>query len=418
MLPAIAASLVAQPMTDGSDAELLKRFVTSRDEAAFATLMARHGPMVFAVCRRLLRKAQDAEDAFQATFLILVRKAASIDKRELLSNWLYGVAIRVASRARVMAAKRRTCETADIEQVVVATREPAEASDLSAAITEEVQRLPAKYRIPVVLCYLEGRSNDEAAGEMRCPIGTVKTRLSRAREMLHKRLIRRGLALSTAAFSTALSAEVLAAPLPLHLVDSACKAALDFAAGDAVSLGLVSSQSAALTKGALHNMFVNKMRTLAVWVLALGVILGGAGAFTIHLIATAPVAKKTDDENIQGTWKLVSLESGGDTTPKDGLPPIGSMLVFKTDKIVATDGKIEKVVHAYKILDTKKTPKVIEFTPLDDRPSKGKPQKAIYELKEDRLKLCVQNEDGEPPTEFATKRGDGLLLLVFERVKK
>ena len=405
-------------MTDVSDAELLERFVTCRHEAAFAALMARHGPMVYGVCRRLLRHTQEAEDAFQATFLILVRKAASIGKRELLGNWLYGVALRVASRARSMAAKRRTREPADREQVAVAACESAEETDLSVAITEEVQRLPVKYRIPVVLCYLEGRSNDEAASEMHCPVGTVKTRLSRAREMLHKRLIRRGLTLSTAAFSTALSSEALAESLPPGLIDSACKAALDFAAGDAAALGLVSAQAAALTKGALHTMFVTKMKILAVWVLALGLILGGAGAFTIHLIATAPVAKKTDKENIQGTWKLVSLEYGGDTTPKPGLPPIGMMLVFKADKISATDGKIEKVVHAYKLLDTKKTPKVIEFTPLDERPSKGKPQKAIYELKGDRLKLCVQNEDGKPPTEFATKPGDGLLLQIFERVKK
>lgn len=164
-------------------------------------------------------------------------------------------------------------------------------------------------------------------------------------------------------------------------------------------------------------MFVSKMKILAALVMGWGVILGGA-AFTIRLIAMAPLAEKTDKENIQGTWKIVSLEYGGDTTPKAGLPPIGTMLVFKADKISATDGKNEKVVDAYKILDTKKTPKVIEITPLDDRPSKGKPQKAIYELKDDRLKLCVQNEDGKPPTEFATKRGDGLLLLIFERVKK
>jgi RNA polymerase sigma factor (sigma-70 family) len=405
-------------VADDSDAELLERFVTSQDEAAFAALMSRHGPMVFGICRRLLRHTQDAEDAFQATFLILVRKAASIGKRELLGNWLYGVALRVTARARDMAAKRRTREATDMERIAEATREPSETTDVSAAITEEVQRLPAKYRIPVVLCYLEGRSNEDAAGEMRCPVGTVKTRLSRAREMLRKRLTHRGLALSTAAFSTALPVEALATPLPPALFDSALKAALDFAAGDAAALGLVSAQATALTKGVLHTMFVSKMKILAVWVLALGVILGGASAFTTHLIATAPLAEKTDKENIQGTWKVVSLESEGDTTPKAGLPPIGMMLVFKADKIVPTDGKIEKGrQHTYRLLDTKKTPKVIELTPLDE-PAKGKPQKAIYELKGDRLKLCVQNGDGKPPTEFATKRGDGLLLLIFERAKK
>src|SRR5581483_554631 len=146
--------------------------------------------------------------------------------------------------------------------------------------------LPAKYRIPVVLCYLQGRSNEDAAGEMRCPVGTVKTRLSRAREMLRTRLTNRGLALSTAVFSTALSVEALAAPVPPALIDSALKAALDFAAGDASALGLVSAQAAALTKGVLHTMFVSKMKILAGWVLALGVVL----SLVFRILPKEPIA--------------------------------------------------------------------------------------------------------------------------------
>ena len=123
---------------DVSDTELLDRFVSHRDETAFAALAARHGPMVWSVCRRLLRHAQDAEDAFQATFLILVRKAASIGKRELLGNWLYGVALRVAARARLLAAKRQARETAGVERASEAAHEPMTGNDLSAAVAEEV----------------------------------------------------------------------------------------------------------------------------------------------------------------------------------------------------------------------------------------------------------------------------------------
>src|SRR5262249_18374088 len=158
------------------DAELLERFVSRRDESAFAALMARHGPMVFGVCRRVLRHAQDAEDAFQATFLVLVRRAAAIGRRDLLGNWLYGVACRGAGRARQGAARRQAREAADTDRLAGMAGE-AGAPELSGVLHEEVQRLPARYRGPVVLCYLEGRTNEEAARELRWPIGTVKGRL-------------------------------------------------------------------------------------------------------------------------------------------------------------------------------------------------------------------------------------------------
>jgi RNA polymerase sigma factor (sigma-70 family) len=159
---------------DRSDAELLERFVSQHDESAFAALVTRHGPLVFGVCRRVLRHTQDAEDAFQATFLILVRKAADIGRRELLANWLYGVAVRVSARARLLLAKRRTREAVDMERIAVATREPISSPNLSEAVEGEARRLPAKYRGPVVLCYLEGRTNEEAADELRCPVGTTR----------------------------------------------------------------------------------------------------------------------------------------------------------------------------------------------------------------------------------------------------
>jgi RNA polymerase sigma factor (sigma-70 family) len=399
-----------------SDNELLERFVTYRDENAFAALVARHGPMVFGVCRRLLRHTQDAEDAFQATFLVLVRKAASIGRRDLLNNWLYGVAARVAARARLVVARRHSRETADMKRVAVATQEPADAMDLSAAIEEEVQRLPAKYRQPIVLYYLQGCTNEEVAGELRCPVGTIKTRLSRAREMLRKRLTHRGLALSTAALSTALLAEASAASLPPLLIDSTLKAARSFAAGNAVVTGLVSAQAAALTKGVLHTMFVTKLKTLGALILALAVLVGGSGGFAYHLLATEADAKKTDKDNIQGTWKVESVTMNGQD--KDGK---GKLLEKSTFEITA-DKMLVKFNEGNKpstyTLDPAAKPKMIDITP-GEGDGKGETVPGIYRLEGDTLTICFPcGAQMERPTEFVSKEGSDTMLLVLKRVKK
>jgi RNA polymerase sigma factor (sigma-70 family) len=414
-----ACSAIGTPRdpVDLTDSELLERFVTVRDESAFAALVSRHGPMVLGVCRRLLRHAEDAEDAFQATFLILARKAGDIGRRELLANWLYGVAARVAARARQVAARRRTQETTDMERVVRAAREPAEATELPVALTEEVGRLPAKYRGPVVLCYLEGRTNEEAAGELRWPVGTVKGRLARAREMLRKRLTRRGLVLSAAAFSAALSPQALAAPLSPATIDLTLRAALYFAAGDAVG-GLVSAQAAALTKGVLHTMFVIKLKNLAALVLPLAVLVGGTGAFAYHLLATEDDAKKTDNEKIQGVWKFDSGKiNGQDPQGDEGASIKEATFEITADKLIAKlkDGTKES---KYKLDPTAK-PKAIDI--VYNIPGGGEEiTRGIYKLEGDKLTLCAKHRAGpdERPTEFESKEGSGMMLMVLKRVKK
>src|SRR5262249_53967364 len=157
-----------------------------RDEAAFEAILHRHGPLVFGVYRKMLFDVQDAEDAFQATFLILVRKAASITRRSLLGNWLYGVAVRVATRARKSAFRRRASQHHDLDLADVAGPEQPADPDLGPLVHEEVERLPEKYRGPVVLCYPEGKTNAEAADQLHWPVGTVKTRLDKARELLRR----------------------------------------------------------------------------------------------------------------------------------------------------------------------------------------------------------------------------------------
>lgn len=207
-----------------ADEELIERFLHSgRDEAeaAFRLLVIRHGPMVLGVCRHVLNQHQDAEDAFQATFIALARKAGSIKDRRVLARWLYEVAYRIAVRAKTSAVRKRMRERQGAEMSVTAAHNEAGWNELRPVLHEELSRLPDKYRTPVVLCYLEGKTNEEAAELLRWPVGTVKGRLSRARELLRSRLAKRGLALSAAFLVTSFSQNaVFAEVVPLRLIDA------------------------------------------------------------------------------------------------------------------------------------------------------------------------------------------------------
>ena len=183
-----AALLEAQVQTDS---ELLDRYIQQKDEAAFAALVRRLGPIVLGVCRRVLHNEHDAEDAFQATFLILARKAASVRPRNRVGNWLYGVAYRTAQEARRSAARRRAREAKAMARTEVAEQDH---DDLRLVLDEELARLPDHYREVVVLCELQCQPHKEVARQLGCPEGTVASRLARARALLAARLRRRGLA--------------------------------------------------------------------------------------------------------------------------------------------------------------------------------------------------------------------------------
>jgi RNA polymerase sigma factor (sigma-70 family) len=263
-------------MTDG---ELLEHYVRQRDGAAFAVLVRRHGPMVLGVCRRVLRNEADAEDAFQATFLVLVRKAHTVVPRALVGNWLYGVAHNTARKAKAMCTRRRAKERSAAQ--AAAARRPAEGGErLGTLLDEELGRLPEKYRVPLVLCELEGRTVREAARHLGWPQGTVAGRLSRARALLARRLTQRGLALPAGALAAALAPGAAAACVPRPLVASTVRAAEAFAAGPAAPAG-VSAEVAALTEGVLKAMLLSRLKLapavlLAVTLTALG--LGYRGA--------------------------------------------------------------------------------------------------------------------------------------------
>jgi RNA polymerase sigma factor (sigma-70 family) len=268
-----------------SDAQLLGRWLALRDQAAFEVLLWRHGPMILGVCRRLLGNAADAEDAFQATFLLLERKAAAIRHRESVAAWLYQVAYRVALRARERSARRNACELDGVERLADDTPENGLACDLRAVLDDEINRLPTKYRTPFVRCYLEGCTNEEVAAEMSCPVGTVHSRLSWARERLRSRLVRRGVTLTSAALAACLVSGAASAAIPVALAATALQGAFAYAAHSATAAGL-SAGAVALAKGELRSMFFAKLK-LAVAVLLALTICGGAGGLASYRVAEA-----------------------------------------------------------------------------------------------------------------------------------
>jgi RNA polymerase sigma factor (sigma-70 family) len=224
----------AQALSDGA---LLERYLTGADaeaQDAFQALVVRHGPMVLGICRHILNEEHEAEDAFQATFLVLAQKGSTIRNRNVLAGWLHEVAHRIAIKARVSVVRRRTLER-QATAMAPPTIEPDKQDEVAAwnelrpVLHAEVDRLPEKYRLPVILCYLEGKTNEEVAELLHWPVGSVKGRLSRARELLRSRLMRRGLGLSAAFLLTALSqGRVFAEIVPSELVSSTVRLAQKF----------------------------------------------------------------------------------------------------------------------------------------------------------------------------------------------
>jgi RNA polymerase sigma factor (sigma-70 family) len=258
-----------------SDGQLLGCFLERRDEAAFEALVRRHAPMVLGVCRRVVGNVHDAEDAFQATFLVLVRRAASVRPREAVGSWLYGVAYRTALGARARLVRRQAKER-QVEEMPQPEVEPAEPPrELLALLDRELNRLPEHYRVPVVLCDLEGRPRREVARRLGLPEGTLSSRLAKARKLLARRLKRHGPTLAGEALAAALTQEAASACVPNVLIVSTTRAALLVAADKAA--GAVPAQVAALAKGVVKAMLLNKLKVVTAGLLAAAITLG-AGA--------------------------------------------------------------------------------------------------------------------------------------------
>ncbi len=284
-----------------TDGQLLERFIHSHDEgaeSAFNVLLERHGPMVLAVCHRVLRDSHDAQDAFQATFLVLVRKAGTVRKRESIADWLYGVALRVSAHARVRAARRRSVERAAVTGPSSAYEPPPNVD-----VRDEVEHLPQDLRSAVVLCYLEGLTHEQAAQRLGWPVGTVRSRLARARTRLRADMTRRGIGPEKGLLPALAFAKT---SLPEGLIDATVKAAMLLAARDAGDAGLVSAAAVALTEGVLRTMLVSKLKMTMAIVLAVGSVSSGVGLYAYQDVASRKVSvelklpsAKADDQNVK-----------------------------------------------------------------------------------------------------------------------
>jgi RNA polymerase sigma factor (sigma-70 family) len=311
-----------------TDAELLERFAVREGEAAelaFGALVERHGPMVLRVCRQVLRDGHAAEDAFQAAFLVLARRAHSLHVGGTLAPWLQQVAWRTSSRLRRTAARRRFHERKAAE-----ARAHAEAAgdhawdDLGEALHDEIGRLPARFRVPLVLCYLEGLTSEQAARQLGWPAGTVRSRLTRGREELRRRLSLRGIAPSAAALAAALVPGSAWAAVPAGLADETARMATLVAAGR-VAAGTVPAAILVLTEGVLHAMAITKWKMAALALLASCILASGA---------------------------LVSAQQSADSAPTQAEP----------DRLRAVEAKLDRLLQKFEAAEPRVAPDPVKVT--------------------------------------------------------
>jgi RNA polymerase sigma factor (sigma-70 family) len=290
-----------------SDGQLLARFVADRDEAAFAALLRRHGPMVLGVCRRLVRHAQDAEDCFQAAFLVLAQRAGTVRKRESLASWLYGVAYRVALDAAAASARRRSRER-QVGEMPHPGVAPAEPQDWRPLLDQELTGLPEKYRAAVLLCDLEGKPRKEAARLLGVPEGTLSSRLAQGRALLAGRLSRRGVALSGGALAASLPGGGATAAVPERLVLSTAKVAALVAAGNAAAAG---TPAALLMREFQRGMLMAKLKVCAALAAVAGLLCVGGLVYQAAGQPPAPRPGKAPEAPLErgaGARDLTELE--------------------------------------------------------------------------------------------------------------
>jgi RNA polymerase sigma factor (sigma-70 family) len=304
-----------------TDGQLLEGFVTRHDEEAFAALVRRHGPMVLGVCRRVLGDLHDAEDAFQATFLVLVRRAAFLDRRRPLSSWLYTVAYHLALKAKCAAGRRRVRERRALDRPRTDPGAAEAVRELRPVLDEELNRLPEKWRQAFVLCYLDGKSDREAAQLLGWPAGTVKSRLARARDRLRQQLTRRGVVLSASSLTLAPAGNATAT-VPCLLLHATIYHALLFGTGKTAAAAGSAVAATALAEGALQTMFTNKCKLALLAVLAVGLV--------VAVFAYQALAQKAVEPARVPTAQVK------DSEPKGKKPAVPR----KAEPTIAVEGKV------------------------------------------------------------------------------
>lgn len=333
LLQHVRKILTAQEAEHLTDRELLRRFAQERDEPAFATLVRRHGPMILHACQRVLHNWHDAEDAFQATFLVLARKAASRQWKESVSTWLYLVAYRLSLKLRANRDRRLPHPRRPVARSPEDPQAVAGDGELRSMVDEELSRLPEKCRAPLVLCSLEGFTRDEAARHLGWSLGRFRRCLEQGRALLRQRLERRGLPLS-ALFATVLGTEEAArATVPLALTQSAVQMGVQTALAKTVPGALVSARATALAEGALKGMWMFKVKVALSAVLALGIAGAGAGIALQHAAASKPAEPKQPESP-----QSVVQEAGkpSEPPPSQIAPRAGELTI--TGTVLMPDG--------------------------------------------------------------------------------
>jgi RNA polymerase sigma factor (sigma-70 family) len=324
VLRSLRAAALRHDAGGRTDAELLADHLAGRDEAALAALVRRHGPMVWGVCRRVLADPHDAEDAFQAAFLVLVRRAASAAAGGPLASWLYGVACRTAHKVRATVARRKVRERQVLRMPEPAVVEPDPWPELRPLLDEELGRLPDRYRAVLVVCGLEGKTRREAAGLLGVPEGTVAGWLARARALLARRLAGRGLAVSCAGLAAGLCREA-SGGVPAAASAATIKAATLCAAGPAAAAGVVSARVAALTEGVLRSMLLTRLKPLGLVVL----LLAAAAGLAARSSATGPAKEG------RPPVRRAAIAPAAPAVPRAAQPPQERLVRLESDQVEA-----------------------------------------------------------------------------------
>jgi RNA polymerase sigma factor (sigma-70 family) len=438
--------MAAEILEDHSDRKLVERMLAGRDEAAFQAIVHRHGPMVYRVCWRVSLHSQDSEDAFQATFLVLAQRLRRVRKHASLASWLHGVARRVALKAKVQSAGRRRHE----HEAALPEAGPADDvtwRELRSALDAELGALPEKWRLPLILCYLEGRTQDEAAGELAWSKSTLRRRLEEARVALGRRLNGRGI-VCPAALSAVLLSDCLASATP-ELVASTVEAAASVAVGKTVAAA-ASVEVAALTQGVLNAMWITKLNTVTAVLLILGMVAFGGGLSMREMGAAGqhvkagqndvqpsnprsdPTKKERDEskkaaskkakfesdmKKLQGTWTTVTATKDGTERKEEK----GVELEFKGEEVIIRE-PARKETFVMSISPSAYPGGDLAF--YDSRPpvssTEGRSRGTdtalgftygIFKIEGDTLTLCIQSAYSIP-TDFSDKNQ---MLWVLKR---
>ncbi len=391
-----------------TDADLLARFLSLRESCALAVLIGRHAPMVWGVCSRILGHREDAEDAFQATFLVLLRKANTITPHSMVGKWLYGVAFQTALKARATIMKRVTRER-PTETLPEPSPKHQGDNPLLGFLDEELHRLPDKYRVALVLCDLQGRTRAEAAQELGWAEGTVASRLARGRLMLAKRLGRHGNVLSAAALN-ALLVHNIASSAPVSVVATTVQAAASVVSAKTLAVAGLSQNVITLAEGVVKSMLLSKLKIVGVCVTIAGLACFGiANALQKKAPEDKPVATvapQGDAAKFQGKWISTACEMSG--MPVENYhfdPSFDGNTFFIQFGTIPNKGTFE--------LDQTSNPKTITLKDVDGRTNLG-----IYAFKGDQLQICIGESNKARPTEFKTNANSGHSVILFERMPR